>query len=50
MFNKPTATGVKGVDVYEGCVIDYKKTHVTPENFLAVLTGGTPTGGNGRVL
>jgi len=39
LFNKPTAAGTPGTDVYAGCNIDYKGTDVTPENFLAVLTG-----------
>merc|ERR1719326_1759634 len=39
LFNKPTAAGTPGVDVYEGCTIDYKGADVTPENFEKVLTG-----------
>jgi len=31
-------------------MIDYEGKDVTPENFVAVLTGGKPTGGNGKVL
>jgi len=46
LFNKPTAAGVPGKDVYEGCNIDYKGGDVTPENFVKVLTGT----GNGKVL
>lgn len=49
LFNKPDPNG-KGVDVYEGCVIDYKGDDVTPSNYMEVLTGGAPKGGNGRVL
>eukprot|EP01060_Flectonema_neradi_P014300 TRINITY_DN20_c0_g1_i6.p1 TRINITY_DN20_c0_g1~~TRINITY_DN20_c0_g1_i6.p1 ORF type:complete len:413 (+),score=132.64 TRINITY_DN20_c0_g1_i6:59-1297(+) len=37
IFNKPS-TG-PGVDVYAGCDADYTKEEVTPDNFLAVLTG-----------
>jgi len=43
LFNKPTAAGVEGVDVYAGCKIDYKGADVTPANFAAVMTG-TATG------
>jgi len=39
LFNKPTAAGTPGVDVYAGCTIDYKGADVTPENFQKVLTG-----------
>lgn len=48
LFNKPS-TGA-GVDVNKGCVIDYEGSAVTPKNYEAILTGGNPTGGNGRVL
>merc|ERR1719265_1307190 len=46
LFNKPTADGVLGKDVYNGCKIDYKGGDVTPENFVKVLTGA----GSGKVL
>merc|ERR1711981_1022058 len=46
LFNKPTADGVPGKDVYAGCKIDYKGSAVTPENFVKVLTGT----GSGKVL
>jgi len=46
LFNKPTAAGEAGVDVYEGCKIDYSGKDVTPENFVNVLTGK----GSGKVL
>jgi hypothetical protein len=39
IFNKPTAAGVAGVDVYAGCRIDYSGKDVTPATFQAVLTG-----------
>jgi len=39
LFNKPTASGTAGVDVYAGCNIDYKGKDVTPETFQQVLTG-----------
>jgi len=45
LFNKPDPNGT-GVDVYEGCNIDYKKGDVTPANFANVLTGK----GSGKVL
>jgi len=41
MFNKPTAAGTPGVDVYAGCQKDYTSTDVTAANFLAVLTGNS---------
>lgn len=37
LFNKPSEG--EGYDVYEGCEIDYRGEDVTPENFIAVLTG-----------
>lgn len=52
LFNKPDPSG-PGVDVYEGCVIDYKGNDVTPDNFIAILTGDKAKvagHGNGRVL
>jgi len=45
LFNKPDPHG-PGVDVYEGCNIDYKGRQVTPTNFVNVLTGK----GDGKVL
>lgn len=39
LFNKPTAAGVEGVDVYAGCKIDYSGSDVTPATFEAVMTG-----------
>merc|ERR1711981_999927 len=45
MFNKPTAAGQKGVDVYEGCNISYRRWDVTAENFLKVLSGDTSAPG-----
>lgn len=39
MFNKPTAKGVPGVDVYDGCEVDYKGSVVTAKLFLDVLQG-----------
>jgi len=44
VFNKPD-----GPDVYEGVVIDYKGANVTPEKFVAVLTGDETVAG-GKVL
>jgi hypothetical protein len=38
LYNKPDPSG-PGVDVYEGCNIDYKGADVTPQNFMDVLTG-----------
>ncbi|KAI6212472.1 hypothetical protein M3Y94_00029300 [Aphelenchoides besseyi] len=47
LFNQPD-----GQDVYAGVPFDYTGYDVTPENFLAVLTGDAKgvKGGNGRVL
>jgi len=45
LFNKPDPSG-PGVDVYEGCKLDYTKKEVTPKNFANVLTGQ----GSGKVL
>ena len=43
LFNKPTAEGVAGTDVYAGCAIDYRGKYVTPETFIKVLTGDNST-------
>lgn len=48
LFNKFTSG--KGVDVNDGCVIDYRRDDVTPDNYIQIITGGSPSGGNGRVL
>jgi len=45
IFNKPTAAGVPGKDVYDGCKISYKGKDVTAENFLKVLSGDTSAPG-----
>merc|ERR1711981_1391488 len=45
IFNKPTAAGVPGKDVYAGCKISYKRQDVTSENFLKVLSGDTSAPG-----
>jgi len=45
LFNKPDPKG-QGVDVKDGCKIDYEGADVTRENFLGVLMGN----GSGRVL
>merc|ERR1712194_683362 len=39
IFNKPTAAGTPGTDVYAGCKIDYKGKDVTAENFIKELSG-----------
>jgi len=39
LFNKPTAAGTPGVDVYEGCKIDYRGNNVTAANVINVLKG-----------
>jgi len=48
MYNKPTAQGTPGVDVYKGCKKDYTGAEVTPANFVKVLTGDSSA--NGPVL
>jgi len=45
MFNKPTAQGTPGVDVYEGCKKDYTGAAVTPSNFVKILTGDSSAPG-----
>jgi legumain len=45
LFNKPTDAGTKGVDVNDGCKIDYEGKEVTAENVLKVLTGDESAGG-----
>jgi legumain len=45
IFNKPTAAGTPGVDVYQGCKIDYKGQQATAATFLKVLTGDASAGG-----
>jgi len=39
IFNKPTAKGTAGVDVFAGCPQHYTGHNVTVEKFTAVLTG-----------
>jgi len=39
IFNKPTAKGTAGVDVFAGCPQHYTGKNVTVEKFMAVLTG-----------
>merc|ERR1712194_149796 len=45
IFNKPTAAGTPGTDVYDGCKIDYKGKDVNAANFLKVLSGDTSATG-----
>merc|ERR1719454_1448399 len=45
IFNKPTAAGTPGVDVYAGCKISYSGAKVTGENFLKVLAGDSSAPG-----
>jgi len=45
IFNKPTAAGTPGVDVYSGCKISYSGKDVTAANFLKVLSGDTSAPG-----
>jgi len=50
IFNKPTAAGTPGVDVYQGCKKDYTGAAVTPDMFVAVLTGDASKTGGRPVL
>jgi len=50
IFNKPTAAGTAGVDVYAGCKKDYTGAAVTPDMFVAVLTGNAAKTGGRPVL
>jgi legumain len=50
MFNKPTAAGTPGVDVYKGCKKDYTGAAVTPEMFVAAMTGDSSKTGGRPVL
>jgi len=52
VFNKPTAAGTPGVDVYAGCTKDYTGSAATADNFIHVITGNAMgvKGGNGKVL
>jgi len=44
LFNKPTESGTEGVDVYEGCKIDYKGKEATAKTLLGVLKGDSSVG------
>jgi len=50
VFNKPTAAGTPGVDVYAGCKKDYTGAAVTPDMFVAVMTGDASKTGGRPVL
>jgi len=45
LFNKPTASGTSGVDVYHNCQKDYTGQSVTAANFIKVITGDATVGG-----
>jgi legumain len=48
LFNKPTAKGTPGVDVYNKCQKDYTGNDVTADTFMNVITGnkaGVKAGG-----
>lgn len=49
LYNFPWKTLDDAVDVYKGCKVDYKGKLVTPDIFLAVLTGDAAAAG-GKVL
>ena len=50
LFNKPTAKGTPGVDVYAGCNFDYKGEDVTAANLISVLKGDSAAVGGKKVL
>jgi legumain len=50
IFNKPTTAGTPGVDVYKGCKKDYTGAAVTPEMFVAIMTGDASKTGGRPVL
>jgi len=49
LYNHPAKTMDTAVDVYAGCKKDYTHLRVSPDNFVAVLTGDAKTAG-GKVL
>lgn len=49
IFNTPSPDA-PGVDVYNGCNLDYTGADVTAANFQGLLLGNGTTGGNGRTL
>jgi len=50
IFNKPTPAGTPGVDVYKGCKKDYTGAAVTPDMFVAIMTGDASKTGGRPVL
>ena len=50
LFNKPTAAGTPGVDVYDGCNIDYNGEDVTAANLISVLKGDSAAVSGKKVL
>jgi legumain len=50
LFNKPTAAGTPGADVYAGCTIDYKGKDVTAANLMSVLKGDSAAVKGKKVL
>jgi len=50
IFNKPTDAQTPGVDVYAGCKKDYTGAAVTPDMFVAVMTGDASKTGGRPVL
>lgn len=50
LFNKPTAAGTPGVDVYAGCEIDYKGSETTAANVINVLKGDSTATKGKKVL
>jgi len=50
LFNKPTAAGTPGVDVYKGCQKDYTGNDVTAANFVSVITGDSAAVKGKKVL
>jgi len=53
LYNKPSNTSEEAVDVYKGCVIDYRAQAVSKETFMNILKGDKEAMegvGTGRVL
>lgn len=50
LFNEPTKAGTPGKDVYAGCNGDYTGADVTPDNFMAIMSGDSSKTHGKKVL
>jgi legumain len=50
LFNKPTKRGTPGVDVYDGCNVDYRGNQATAKTVINVLKGDSAALNGGKVL